>query len=550
MNERVNEIANWAVKNAKLKRGNVVALLMKNRPEFIFTWLAMAKIGVVTALINTNLQGISFKHVLTVSGAEVLIYGPEVEDILYSVENYNDLFKNYSVYYFEGKGKKKGVNNQISERLDTFLERESIKTNPEKKVREGMGPESMALYIFTSGTTNLPKPCRIAHKKLIFYSGVFSNYCNFTSSDRIYVTLPVYHTNGCILPLSIFTRGGAIVLREKFSAKNFFPDCKKYGCTAFMYIGELCRYLYAHPQSETDKDHPVRIMIGNGLRGDLWKKFKERFSIKDIMEFYGSTEGNVGFINIHNKPGSVGQIPNLLKSILNAKIIKIDLDTEEHIKQKNGFLVECDIDETGEAIGKIETDTTRLSGGFDGYTNKEATEKKILRDVFEKGDCYFRTGDLMHRDKYGFYYFVDRIGDSFRWKGENVATSEIEAVVLMHPDVQEVTVYGVQIPGREESGRCGMATLVLKSPPTFDLPSFASLLEKQLPAYAIPLFLRVVGSIGTTATYKHNKAVYRSEAFKLDVVKDPLYFFDSNTKSYVPFDQSILSNIVSGEQKL
>jgi fatty-acyl-CoA synthase len=314
----------------------------------------------------------------------------------------------------------------------------------------------------------------------------------------------------------------------------------------FQYIGELCRYLLNRPESPDDRAHRVRCGVGNGLRPDIWARFQERFGIRDIREFYGATEGNFALVNLDNRVGAVGRVPPLLKSKFPVELIRFDVETETHLRGGDGRCIVCAPGEPGEAIGRISTDPKQPLGQFEGYTDQSATDKKVLRDVFEKGDAWYRTGDLLSRDRDGYYYFVDRIGDTFRWKGENVATSEVAEVLSVCPGVLEANVYGVKLPGAD--GRAGMAALV--AAPELSLEDLYAHLSRQLAAYARPLFLRVRGEIDITGTFKHRKVDLVKEGFDPKRIADPLYYRDDARGRFVPLDETLYEEIVAGRARV
>jgi len=327
-------------------------------------------------------------------------------------------------------------------------------------------------------------------------------------------------------------------LEKKFSASHFWKDCSNHNATVAQYIGELCHYLQERPPSPDDKRHKVRLMIGNGLRPSLWPLFQERFGIKHIGEFYAATEGSVSLFNIPAKPGAVGHIPQiLLKTLVPIALIKFDVDSDEVVRGKDGFCIRCGFNEAGQLISPTVQDG---SLDFKGYTNKAATEKKILRNVFKTGDAYVLSGDLLKMDPDGYFYFVDRIGDTFRWKGENVATGEIEGVIKEFPGIREVNVYGVAMP--DTSGRAGMAYIIIDD--SFDLKQFYNYTHEKLPSYALPLFLRISKEIEVTGTLKHLKATKRNEGFDPKIVKDPLFYRDTKEKIYIPITDAIFAQIM------
>jgi len=333
-----------------------------------------------------------------------------------------------------------------------------------------------------------------------------------------------------------------MVIRRRFSAKAFFKDCTLFKCTIAQYIGELCRYLLNTPPSIYDKAHKVRGVIGNGLRPEIWREFQSRFNIEQIYEFYGSTEGNTSFVNMLNKEGAVGFISPLMKPFLPVKIVKFDINTEQPVKNEKGNCIECSPGEVGELIGRI--DIGDPAREFVGYTDKSATEKKILTNAFDKGDSWFRSGDLMKIDKEGYLYFIDRIGDTFRWKGENVATSEVTEVISKVRGILEINVYGVQIPHKD--GRAGMAALVVNNN-EFNLQNFHDHCKNNLPIFAVPLFVRLSTEIIITGTFKHRKVEFVKEGINPEVVKDPIYFRDDSLNKYVPLDRELYQKFANGQ---
>ena len=329
-------------------------------------------------------------------------------------------------------------------------------------------------------------------------------------------------------------------MRSKFSVSKFWEDIHNYKCNVFQYIGELCRYLLAQPPGPFDKSN-IRLVIGNGLRPDIWDAFKTRFNIKQIGEFYGATEGNAGLVNYHNRTGAIGYIPPFAQRFMPIVLVKFDVETEEVIRGPDGFCIPCAAGEPGELISLIiDGDATQA---FVGYTDKAATEKKILRDVFVKGDKYFRSGDLLSRDNRGFFFFVDRIGDTFRWKGENVSTGEVALVLSDIKGVKEANVYGVTIPGCD--GRAGMSTLVTDTN-VFDFAHAYQRIEAELPSYARPVFLRIQPEIEITGTFKHLKFNLQKEGFNPSTVVDPIYFRDDAAKTYVRLTPQLYDQIVGG----
>jgi fatty-acyl-CoA synthase len=354
--------------------------------------------------------------------------------------------------------------------------------------------------------------------------------------------LPLYHSAGGIAALGPpFLAGGSLVIRRKFSVQEFWDDCHRYQPTFFQYIGELCRYLLNAPPSLRERAHQLRAITGNGLRPEIWPAFKERFAIPKIVEFYGATEGNVGLLNYDGKVGAVGRVPSYMRRLVHTRIVRFDVEHEVPVRGTDGFCTECAAGEVGEAIGKI----TNEPGGYEGYTTEHESQKKILRDVFEKGDAWFSTGDLMKQDEQGYYYFVDRIGDTFRWKGENVATSEVAEALGIVPGIMEANVYGVAVPQME--GRAGMAAIVAR--PDFDVRALAEKLKGSLPGYARPIFLRLQPEIEITGTFKQRKVDLVKDGFDPARIVVPLYWLNPSTDRYEPLNATAYGDINNGRVK-
>ncbi|MEO0754631.1 MAG: AMP-binding protein, partial [Pseudomonadota bacterium] len=412
---------------------------------------------------------------------------------------------------------------------------------PDRSHRDGIKAAELALYVYTSGTTGLPKAARLTHTRTQGMSRTFIGPCRITQRDRVYITLPLYHGTGGICGVGIaLNTGASIILRRKFSASQFWDDAADEGATSFAYIGELCRYLLNQPPHPKEQAHRLRTGFGNGLRPEIWEDFFKRFNIPHLAEFYGSTEGNVSFVNVDGKVGAVGRIPPFLKSRFeHIKFVKFDIETEEPVRAPNGLCIECEDDEPGEAIGLIGDDVRQR---FEGYNDAEATKKKILRDVFEPGDMWFRTGDLMRKDAKGWVYFVDRIGDTFRWKGENVATNEVGEVLSQFSGIEHANVYGVPVPGTD--GKAGMAAIT--APGDIDRDALHGFLAERLPAYARPLFLRVQPEAETTGTFKYRKVDLVKEGFNPGAVPDPVYFAHPELGRFVPMTQEHYDTILAG----
>ena len=535
-NGRANAYARWTLANGVAK-GETVALLMHNRPEFLVAWLGVTRAGGVCALLNTHLTGAGLAHCLNIVSAKHIIVGADLAEVLETARPH--LEGKAKIWVSAGAGGEPGP-------MEAALA--GYSQDPlGKDERPALSNEDPCLFIFTSGTTGLPKAANVNHYRVQAIMNGFSGATNARADDRIYVCLPLYHPSGGVLaPGSVLTAGGSVVVRNGFSASAFWSDLVRYDCTMFQYIGEMCRYLLNSPVHEDERRHKVRLCCGNGLRPDIWNAFKTRFQIPAILEFYAATESNVALINFDGQPGAVGRIPFYLRKKLVTEVIRFDIEAAEAVRGANGRCIRAADNEVGEVIGKVINDPNRPAQRFEGYADKKETEKKILRDVFEDGDVWFRTGDLMRRDGRGYFYFVDRVGDTFRWKGENVATSEVAETLTVFPGVREANVYGVKVPGHD--GRAGMAVLVVDA--DFDLAALHRYIGENLPDYARPLFLRLRKDVEVTTTFKQKKVDLVREGFDPHDIADPIYFDDHGAQAYRRMDAALHARIAAGEIRL
>ncbi|CAN5204692.1 long-chain-acyl-CoA synthetase [soil metagenome] len=528
---RINRYARWAWANG-IGKGETVCLLMPNRPDYIAIWLGIAAAGGVTALLNTSLTGASLARCIEIAGARHIIVDSRCADAFQSARPHL-ANSTHRVWNYEGEA-------ADATRIDLVIE--SFDDGPlAESERHAAGLDDRALLIYTSGTTGLPKAANVSHRRVMNWAFWFRGMLGMNASDRMYDCLPLYHSVGGVVAVaSTLAAGGSVVIAEKFSASRFWDDMVRWDCTLFQYIGELCRYLLKSPEGAA-RGHRLRAICGNGLRGDVWVPFQERFAIPRILEFYAATEGTFSLYNVEGKPGSIGRIPPFLRHRFPAAIVAHDRETGEPARGEDGLCIAVRPGETGEAIGRIGAGTR-----FEGYTSKAESDRKILRDVFEPGDRWFRTGDLMRTDAAGYYYFIDRIGDTFRWKGENVSTAEVSSALMTCPGVAEAVVYGVAVPATE--GRAGMAKLVVDE--TFDLQIFARHARSALPTYAVPLFLRIGETVPITETFKHKTQDLVLAGFDPALAAEPLYVADPQSARYIPIDANLHSLICSGRMRL
>jgi fatty-acyl-CoA synthase len=534
--ERTNQYARWALANGVAK-GDVVALLMANRPEYFAIWLGITRVGGVVALLNTNLIGPSLLHCIdTVKPKYILVDSGLAEPLQHGMDD----SKTSPAMWVHGADVR-GMQ-RIDEQLAQY-NGEKLTASEQRTVTV----KDWALYIFTSGTTGLPKAANVSHARVMQWTHWFAGMMGVQPADRMYDCLPMYHSiGGVLVPGAMLVGGGSVVIREKFSASQFWADINRWDCTIFQYIGEFCRYLLHAAPSVRSQRHRIRLACGNGLTPDVWDDFKRSFRIPQILEFYAATEGAVSLFNAEGQPGAIGRVPPYLAHRFSPALVKFDVETGEPVRNEQGFCIRCDVNEAGEALARCHDDPAHLGSRFDGYTDTGASAKKILRDVFQPGDTWVRTGDLMRKDGRGFYYFVDRIGDTFRWKGENVATTEVAEVLCAFPGVQHASVYGVRIPDTE--GRAGMAAIVADQ--DLDLRALREHLVNRLPTYARPLFVRRRVEIEVTGTFKYSKTELAREGYNPGNTTDAIYFNDPRIQEFRKLDARLHEQIQNGHLRL
>ena len=515
LNERANRIAN-TLKAAGITKGDCVSLFMQNRIEFVIQAVATGKLGAITGLINTNLTRQQLVHCISLTQSKKIIFGEELTEPLNEVRNELTLEDGKDYLYVRDTG-----------------------TDPAPNWATEIDSSD------TSGTTGLPKAARVSHRRMLPAAKMSATaLLRIKQTDRMYNCLPLYHGTGLMIGLTAaFTVGASTVVRRRLSVSAFWDDIRKYECTSFVYIGEFIRYLMSHPEAPKDKENPVRAIVGNGLRPDIWHDFKNRFDIERIGEFYGASEGNGGFANVFNKNCTVGL------GTAPAKIVAYDIANDTIVKDETGYCIEQPVGEPGllliEITGKSE---------FEGYTNKDASSQKVIGNVFIEGDSYFNTGDLMKVVDVGFafgqrhYQFVDRVGDTFRWKSENVSTNEVGEIINQHEDIIFTNVYGVEIPGTD--GKAGMAAIVLKdhiNPKNINLESLSAHIRENLPSYSRPIFIRLLAELPTTTTHKLQKNDLRDQAFHFDKVSDHMFVMRPGETTYSKLDSDFYDKIVQRE---
>lgn len=508
-----------------VKKGDVVAIIGGNSPLYIATVFGINRIGATAALVNHHLAGHPLSHAVTASKARVAIVETGCAEAFRARQ---DL--------------KTQVDKMFTFNSGDFEDR--LAEAPARSFpRVPMGAGEDYVYIYTSGTTGLPKPCRVTHGRAVVAGASFGPlFFGFKPGDKLYNVLPLYHSNALLLGVGscVMTRT-PMAMRSSFSSKAFWDDVQRYNATAMLYIGELCRYLLNTPPCDAEVHNPIRVALGNGLRADVWEPFQKRFNIPEIREFYGATEAPGIIVNLTGKQGSVGRVP--MRRLSHLTLVRYDVDSDDYVRDANGFCIECAPEEVGELMIKLDDEPRSAASEFRGYTDSDATDKKIVRNVFEQGDRYYRSGDLMRHDEEDYFFFVDRIGDTYRWKGENVSTAEVADVLGQTPGVREVTVCGVQVPGME--GQTGLAAVVCDKP--LDLGELWRVAQ-ELPSYAQPRFVRVLDGFSTTATFKIQKTTLRKEGIDPDTQAGRIYLRQDN--AYVPLTAPLWQDVQQGRARL
>jgi citronellyl-CoA synthetase len=537
-NQWANKMAHYFASKG-LQKGDVVAVYVENRPELLAIVTALGKLGVISAMLNTSQNGKVLTHSVNLVKPKMAIVGNEL------VNNFNEVladlhFTEQDLFWLadEDTLKNPGEAPKGYQNLATEIINQPIFNPP---TSNQIFPHDGLFYIYTSGTTGLPKAAIFTHGRWMKAYGGYGHSLQLGKTDIIYVTLPFYHATGMVICWGSAIAGAAgVAIRRKFSAREFWDDCRRFRATCFGYVGELCRYLNELPPKPNDRDHLVTKIVGNGLRPGLWTPFKERFGIEKVLEFYASSEGNIAFSNIFNFDNTIGFCP------LPYKIVQFDRDNDKPVRGKDGYLREVKKGEAGLLIGEITEKTP-----FDGYTDPAKNEACILKDVFKQGDRYFNTGDLVRDIGFNHAQFVDRTGDTFRWKGENVSTTEVENIMTGYDQLQDAVVYGVEIPNT--NGRAGMASITLHEGHalnSLDVVRLYQFLKANIPNYAIPVFLRVKAAMETTGTFKYQKNNLKKEGFDPSLVNgEELFVLLPGTTDYTPITAEVFANIQSSKYR-
>ncbi|THW93209.1 acetyl-CoA synthetase-like protein, partial [Aureobasidium pullulans] len=538
--ETVLKFAAWLKQEHGVKKGDMVAIDYTNKTQFVCLWFALFSLGAKAAFINTNLRGKALLHCVKACKAKLLIVDPAIEDAL-TDEVRQELADSVQAVVLD----------DVTE--DRIVATAGLRVPDEE--RGGDKISDTAVLIFTSGTTGLPKPAVVPWKKFLLSGRTVSNWLGVKSTDRYYTAMPLYHSSASILNISVVLHAGATtILSHHFSPKTFFASATASKATMMQYIGEMCRYLLSTQPSPFDKAHTIRMAFGNGLRPDVWQKFKERFNILEIAEFYSATEAVGGsFIKSKNNfgLGAVGRAGTTLQTLMGSQtaIVKHDVETGEPYRNSSNLCERVNPGESGEYINAL--DPNNISDKYVGYYgNQKASDSKILRDVFKAGDAWYRSGDLLRKDTQGRLFFVDRIGDTYRWKSENVSTNEVAEALSTSPHIEEINVYGVALPNHD--GRAGCAAVMLKSAPSSQvLKEIAAHAREKMPKFAIPLFLRVVREFEVTGTAKYTKHGLREQGVDPGKVgEDGLFWLPVGAEAYTEFGKRDWEGVVGGGVKL
>ncbi|WP_223515917.1 long-chain-acyl-CoA synthetase [Pseudomonas sp. GL-R-26] len=537
VNQWANRIAHHLIGQG-IGKGDVVAVFIENRPELLVTILAVAKVGAISALLNTSQTRDTLVHSVNLVAPVAIIVGEELVPAYLAVRDRVSI-KAARTWFVadQDTSRQPGIAPEGFINLMT-VSLDDASDNPASSRQIFF--DDPCFYIYTSGTTGLPKAGVFKHGRWMRSSASFGMIAlDMRPDDVVYCTLPLYHATGlCVCWGSAVSGASGFAIRRKFSASQFWNDARKYRATTIGYVGELCRYLVDQPPGADDSRHDVKKMIGNGLRPGAWNEFKTRFAVNHICELYAASDGNIGFTNILNFDNTIGF------SLMSWELVAYDHDSGAPIREANGLMRKVAKGEQGLLLAKIDD-----KAPLDGYTDPQKTAKVVLEDVFEKGDRYFNTGDLLRNIGFGHAQFVDRLGDTYRWKGENVSTTEVENILLQHPLISEAVAYGVEI--RNTNGRAGMAAITpAESLATLDFSELLAFAREQMPAYAVPLFLRVKVKMETTGTFKYQKTRLKDEAFDPGKTgDDPIYAWLPGTQTYVQVTEQLLSDIHGGKYR-
>jgi len=525
-NETVNRYA-AVLASRGVGPGDVVGAMLRNSPHSVLLMLAIVKCGAVAGMLNYHQRGKVLAHSIGLLKAKVVVAENDFIDPIGESEADTDGLMT----------------------LDELIQQATSAPATNPATTSAVQAKDKAFYIFTSGTTGMPKASVMTHYRWLRALAGFGGLgMRLTSDDTLYCCLPLYHNNALTVALSsVLNSGSTLALGKSFSASKFWDEVIRHDATAFVYIGEVCAYLLNQPEKPTDRKHRVRVIAGNGLRPTIWDDFTKRFGIARVCEFYAASEGNTAFLNVFNVDKTTGICPSPIA------FVEYDEETGEPARGDDGRVHKVKTGQPGLLLSKVSSFQP-----FDGYTDKEATEKKLVRNAFKDGDVWFNTGDLMRSQGFGHAAFTDRLGDTFRWKGENVATTEVEAAVSTDPQVEEATVFGVEVEGA--GGKAGMAAIQLKEGKEFDGKALAKAVYEHLPGYAVPLFVRITSELAHTSTFKSQKGDLRKQGYggtsgegdedagETGDLDDPIYVLAGREEGYVEFYDEYPAEVVDGKR--
>jgi len=531
LNAQANRYANYFA-GLGFKAGDVVALLMENRPEYLIAGGGLSKLGVIVSLINNGVRGDALAHAINICGAGAVIVGNELLDVLLAVKD--DLHLNSpALFLVENEGQPIEAPPGFYDTYACLAEAEDINPATTRQV----STDDVIVYIYTSGTTGFPKACAVTQRRWLLLANIYIQFGKMTADTVHYLALPLYHNSGFNAAYAaLLVYGNTMVLRRRFSASAFWDDVRRYHISAFIYVGEMCRYIFNQPQKSDDADNPLCSMLGNGLRGDLMEPFRQRFGLESIIEVYGATEGVGLMVNLEEIPGMCGNL--VVNGLRQGEIVKWDFEKEEMIRGENNHAVKCDPGEMGLLVCEI-----NALNSFAGYVNNPAaTEAKMLRNLLAEGDQYFNSGDLVQLHECDYFSFIDRLGDNYRWKSENVSTNQVSNAINKFSHIEDANVYGVRVPGME--GRCGMAALKMMEGEDIDWEDFSAFIIKELPVYARPYFIRLRPVLDANNSFKQIKQNLQKEGFDPAAIADPLYFLHPEQNRYIPLTGAVYRDIV------
>uniref|UniRef100_A0A5K3EPR7 Long-chain-fatty-acid--CoA ligase n=1 Tax=Mesocestoides corti TaxID=53468 RepID=A0A5K3EPR7_MESCO len=567
-----NRIGNFLISKG-IKRQQNIVLFMETEPQYIALWLGASKVGIATGLINSNVRRDALvKCLMQLNPEAVIVGGSLVEAVMEAgIVPEGKLPKGRDVILFPPKTKTKTQwgTDLVATQITHLPLADAISASSTASPPPPTKPFALTdvlIYVFTSGTSGMPKAAIITLSRYMFMCSAIHYFCGIRPDDVMYIPLPIYHTAGGIVGVGqMLFFGVQIALRTRFSASKFWSDCIKYDCTVIQYVGETLRYLLSQPHSPEETQHKVRLATGNGVRREIWVDFVKRFGIKQVGEYYGATESNSNLANSENKVGSLGFTSIILPWAYPVILVKTDLETGEVVRDpKTGLCILCEYGEVGQLVGRIKRSSPVRN--FEGYINREETSRKVISNVKCFGDKYFLSGDLLVQDELGFFYFVDRLGDTFRWRGENVSTTEVENLVAKAINFADCAVYGVKVPGNE--GRAGMLALSLYDnayggnnnsaltegharadvrPEILEaelLNDLADVFGKQLPIYARPLFVRFMKALDTTDTFKFKKINMMKTGFDINATNDRIYYLNTKANVYNRLDADVYQRIL------